>query len=180
MYFIGAPQPAGPQPRDGLRRALRSHHETEPAPAAPREDPAVESPRSARAREEEDDHGGYQEGVEALLAEAHPLAREAIVQAEEEPDERGEAGEQSENEPETDRRLAESLKRRERAAIRQHRALEKLLVPVDGVPGGELGDALGMEGEEARGHRGIGNHVPKVREGELGPHGLYEPRADDD
>ena len=118
--------------------------------------------------------------MEALLAEAHPLAREAVVQAQKEPDEGGEAGEQSEDEPEADCRLAESLKRREHAAIRQHRPFEKLLVPVDGVPGGEFGDALGMEGEEARGHRGIRNHVPKVREGELGPHGLYEPRADDD
>jgi hypothetical protein len=48
-------------------------------------------------------------------------------------------------------------------AVRKHRFLEKALVPADGIPRGELGDALGLEGEEARRHRRIGNHAPEER-----------------
>src|SRR5262249_45506936 len=118
--------------------------------------------------------------VEALLAEAHPLAREAIIEAQVEPDDRGEAGQEPEDQPKADGRLAEGLERREQAAVRKHRFLEEALVPADGIPRGELGDALGLEGEEARGHRRIGNHIPEERESKLGPHSFDKPRADHD
>jgi len=90
------------------------------------------------------------------------------------------AGHQSEDQPEADRRLAEGLKRREHLAVRQDRPLEEVLVPFDGVPGGELGDPLGVEGDEARGDRRVRDQVPEEREGELGPHRFHEPHTDDD
>ena len=83
-----------------------------------------------------------------MLAEAHPLGRQSEVQAEEEPDEPGEAGQEPQNEPDAHRHLSVGLERRKHAAVREDRHLQEVLIPADGVAGGELGDPLGMKGQE--------------------------------
>src|SRR5438876_138073 len=151
-----------------------------PTSAAPCQDPAVDSPRTPRPGAETDHHRGREQNVEALLPEAHPLGRESVVQTEEEPDERGKAGQQSQHEPEADRRLGVSLERREHPAVRHHDSLQKVLVPDDGVAGGELGHPFGMKGQEALRDRRVRNDAPQEFHAELRPHRLEEPRTDDD
>jgi hypothetical protein len=118
--------------------------------------------------------------VEALLAEAHPLAREPEVHREVEPHQRAEPRREAEHEADAHRHLAPDLERGEERRVRQHSLLEKLLVPANGIPCRELRHPLRVKADEARRAGEIWEHTPGEGHGELGPHCLDEPNPDDD
>src|SRR5439155_19122202 len=139
-------------PRRGAQPSVEdSHNEAKPA-ANPGtdalEDQAVEAPHASGSRAEHDEHAGHEYDMKALLALAHPLGREAVVQAEVETDQRRQAGREPDNQAHACGDLAPRLKNGPALSVGEHCALEEVFVPPDRVPCGELGDALGMKREE--------------------------------
>jgi hypothetical protein len=117
--------------------------------------------------------------MKALLTEAHPLAGQPEVHRQVEADQCGEPGGEADGEADAHHHLAPHLQRREERRVGQHDVLQEILVPADRIARRELGDPLGMKGDEARRDRRIRQHVPGESHGELGPHRLEEPRTDD-
>ena len=117
--------------------------------------------------------------MKSLLAEAHPLAGEAVVQRKEEPDGGGETGEEPKDQPHADRHLTVRLELCEEGRVREDSVLEEILIPADGISRCELGHARGLKRHKARRDDGV-RDAPERSDGELRPNRLQKPGADDD
>src|SRR5882724_7104361 len=118
--------------------------------------------------------------MKALLAKAHPLRGQAVVQRQEEPDDGGQTREETEDQTDPHRHLAVRLKHREQRRVRLDGVVQEVLVPADRIARRELAHAPRVEAHEARRHGRVWDDAGRESQAELRPDRLEEPHADDD
>jgi len=116
--------------------------------------------------------------MKSLLTEAHPLRCQTVVERQKEPDQSSQSDAKAQEQRYTYGSLAVRLEVREELRVRQDRAFQELLVPIDRIAIGKFRHALRLESDVARRHSEIRHNTPRKLYCELRPHRFEEPCAD--